>query len=384
MRRILIALTAIALAAASICAQSGNPEEVQKARARGIKSRSNKVYYTKKWDLSDLPEYKPEQHVTGTIRQWGSNYIADSPLGAWWEEGFRKYHPEIKFEDNLQSTFIGMAGLYAKQADLAPLGRRASWEESMAYQRVFGHAPLEITMATGSYDVSGWSFALGIFVNRNNPISKLTLKQLDGIFGTARAGGWQGTEWHPETARTAKENIRTWGQLGLTGEWADKPIHVYGYNLNFHFPRDFAEKVFGGGYMWNENLREYANLAKPDGSALVSAGEQFMAELNKDPYGIAYTCILYQTPQTKSVALAANEAGSYVELNIDNVRNRTYPLTREVYYYLNRENGKPVDPKLKEFMRYILSREGQDAIMRDGKYLPLTAAVVREQLRKLE
>jgi phosphate transport system substrate-binding protein len=264
------------------------------------------------------------------------------------------------------------------------MGRRPSWEELMAYQRVFGHAPLEITMATGSYDVAGWTFALGIYVNKQNPMSQATLKQLDGIFGAARAGGWQGTEWHPEAARTAKENIRTWGQLGLTGDWKDKPIHVYGYNLNFHFPRDFAEKVFDGGYMWNEDLREYANLAKPDGSELVSAGEQLMAALSKDPYGIAYTCILYVTPQTKALALATDENRPYIELNLESVRNRTYPLTREVYYYLNQESGKALDPKFREFMRYILSREGQEAVMRDGKYLPLTAEVVREQLRKLE
>jgi phosphate transport system substrate-binding protein len=380
----LAVILALAFAGSNVCAQSGNPEEVQRARAKGIKSRANRVYYTRKWDLSDLPAYMPEQQVSGTIRQWGSNYLADSSLGASWEEGFRKYHPGIRFDDNLTSTFIGMAGLYTKVADLAPLGRRPSWEELMAYQRVFGHTPLEITMATGSYDVAGWTFALGVFVNKQNPISQATLKQLDGIFGAARTGGWQGTQWHPEAARTAKENIRTWGQLGLTGDWKDKSIHVYGYNLNFHFPRDFAEKVFQGGYMWNEDLREYANLAKSDGSELVSAGEQFMAALSKDPYGITYTCILYMTQQTKPLALATDENGPYVELNLENVRNRTYPLTREVYYYLNHESGKALDPKFREFMRYILSREGQEAVMRDGKYLPLTAAVVAKQLRKLE
>jgi phosphate transport system substrate-binding protein len=90
------------------------------------------------------------------------------------------------------------------------------------------------------------------------------------------------------------------------------------------------------------------------------------------------------TPQTKPVALAAKSGGPYVELTLENVQNRTYPLTRDVYYYLNREPGKPLAPRLKEFLRYILSREGQDAVMRDGKYLPLTAEAAREQLKKLE
>jgi phosphate transport system substrate-binding protein len=116
----LAVILALAFAASNVRAQSGNPKEVQRARAKGIKSRANKVYYTRKWDLSDLPAYKPEQQVSGTIRQWGSNYLADSSLGPSWEEGFRKYHPGIKFDDNLTSTFVGMAGLYTKWPTLHP------------------------------------------------------------------------------------------------------------------------------------------------------------------------------------------------------------------------------------------------------------------------
>jgi phosphate transport system substrate-binding protein len=91
----------------------------------------------------------------------------------------------------------------------------------------------------------------------------------------------------------------------------------------------------------------------------------------------------FLTPQTKSVALAGREGGPYVELTLDNVQSRIYPLTRDIFYYLKREKGKPVDPKLKEFLRYILSREGQELLMGDGKYLPLTAEAAREQLQKL-
>jgi phosphate transport system substrate-binding protein len=109
-----------------------------------------------------------------------------------------------------------------------------------------------------------------------------------------------------------------------------------------------------------------------------------MNDLSKDRYGIAYTGIPFLTPQTKAVALAARDGGPYVELTLKNVQNRSFPLTRDVYYYLKREKGKPIDPKAKEFLRYILSREGQDAVQRDGKYLPLTAEAAREQLQKLE
>jgi phosphate transport system substrate-binding protein len=380
----MISLIAILLAVPCVYSQSQDPEQVQAARNKGIKARATKIYYTKKFDLSSLPLYKPERKVSGTIRQWGSNYLADSPLGDELEKAFRKYQPEIKFEDNLKSTFIGMAGLYTGRADMSAMGRRPSWEELMAYQRIFNAHPLEIAMATGSYDVPGWTFALGIFVHKDNPLGHLTIEQLDGIFGAERTGGWEGTEWVTSVARGPEKNIRTWGQLGLTGEWSDKPINVYGYNINFHFPRDFAEKVFKGGYKWNEKMREYANLAKSDGSGLIGAGTQFMADLSKDKYGIAYTDMRGMTPQTKALVLANNAGGPYIELTLDNVQNRTYPLTREVYYCVPREKGKPIDPKVKEFVRFVLSREGQELVMKDGKYLPLTAEAANEQLKKLE
>jgi phosphate transport system substrate-binding protein len=169
--------------------QSVDPLELQKARAEGLKKRAGKIYYTKKFDLSALPEYRPAQKMSGTIRQWGSNYLADSMLEKYLEEGFRKYHPDAKFENNLGSTFIGIAGLYTGRADLAPMGRKATWDELQGYQRVFNTLPVEIPMATGSYDVAGWTFALVVFVNKDNPISQLTLDQLDGILVAERDGG---------------------------------------------------------------------------------------------------------------------------------------------------------------------------------------------------
>jgi len=368
-----------------------DPLELQKARAEGLKKRAARVFYTKKFDLSDLPEYKPAAKLSGTIRQWGSNYLADSMLEQYFEEGFRKYQPDVKFENNLSSTFIGIAGLYAKRADLAPMGRKATWDELQGYQRVFNTLPVEIMMATGSYDVAGWTFALVPFVHKDNPISKLTLEQLDGIFGAQRDGGWIGNEWDPGAARGPEKNIRTWGQLGLTGEWADKPIHVYAYNLNYHFPRDFAEKVMKGSNKWNETMREFSNKTRTgvaaddkDFGTLLGAGEQMIAEVAKDPYGITYTGILYRKPDVKPVAVAKDVSSPYVEPTLETVQARTYPLTREVYYYTNRAPGKTIDPLIKEYLRFVLSREGQEAVQRDGKYLPLTAEAAREQLRKLD
>jgi len=389
LRRTVSALLLAFCACASAQDVPVNSIDLQKARAAALKTKGNRIAYTHRFDLSGLPEYVPSAPMSGTIRQWGSNYLADSPLQGYFEEAFRKYHPDVRFENNLTSTFIGMAGLYTGQADLAAMGRRPTWDELQAYQRSMGTAPVEIVMATGSYDVSGWTYALVPFVHKDNPIGRLTLEQLDGIFGAQRDGGWHGNNWDPGAARGPDKNIRTWGQLGLTGEWADKPINVHAYNLNFHFPRDFAEKVFKGGYKWNETLKEYSNRVREepggDFGKLWVAGDQMMDALGNDRYGITYTSMLYRDkPNVKTVPLARDASGPYVMPTLESVQDRSYPLAREVYFYTHRPVGQQIDPLVAEYLRFVVSREGQELVQKDGKYLPLTAELAREQLRELE
>jgi phosphate transport system substrate-binding protein len=385
-RQAVMMLAIVALITTGIYAQKPGAEresiEVQRAREKRVKARGRKVFYTNKFNLDGLPQYRPEQQITGTIRIWGLNYITDGDLGDYWEDGFRKYHPGVKIEWNTPSALVSVPGLITGLADIGA-SRPITFDELLTYQRVFSSLPLEIDMVTGSYNVPGWAPAISIFVQKDNPITKLTMKQLDGIFGAERTGGWIGLDWHPEYARGPEQNIRTWGQLGLTGEWKDKPINIYGGNLRRHEQLVFERKVFQGGTKWNEKLREYSNYVKPDGTTYPALA-QSMADLSKDRYGIAYNSMDYLTPQTKAVAIAPREGGPYLELTIENVQNRTWPLINIEYFYVNRKPGQPVDPKVKEFLRYVLSREGQEAVMRDGKFLPLTAEVVREQLRKLE
>lgn len=265
------------------------------------------------------------------------------------------------------------------------MSRKITFDETLAFQRIKSYHPLELTVVTGSFNVPGWSPALGIYVHQDNPITKLTLDQLDGIFGAARTGGFdESYAWRPDRGRGPEGNIRTWGQLGLKGEWAKQPINVYGLSLKYHQQMNIERKVFNGGSKWNEGLREYAHFANPDGSTHISNVE-LLKDLSKDRYGISYSNEGYIRPEhaVRLVALAEKEGGPYLELNIDNVRNRTYPLLDETYVYIDRKPGMPLDPLVKEFLRYILSREGQTAVMEDGKYLPLTAEVVSEQLKKL-
>ena len=319
-----------------------------------------------------LPEYRPEHKLTTAImRSWGSNDM--ETVMKYWEEGFRKYQPDIWFSDTLKGSATTQAALYQSVADLGLSGREAQPLELYGLYRRSHYFVTEITVASGSFDVPGKTFALAIFVHMDNPITKLTMKQLDGIFGKERPGGWQGILWRTDVARSAKENIRTWGQLGLTGEWADKPIHVYGYPIRQPGTVYFFEKaVFHGGDLWNAGLMEF------------DKSDEIVAALGKDRYGIAYSGISYKTPLVKPVALAATEGGPYVELTKQNVLDRTYPLTRSIYIYIDRAPEKPMDPKVKEFLRYVLSRQGQQDVARAATYLPLPEGAVREQLRKLE
>ncbi len=378
-----LAVTSLGYAA---CADEKESAQVQNARAAWVKAKGYKVYYTRKFDLGDLPSYKPERQVSGTIRMWGSNYFTDSPLAEYWEKEFQRYQSGVTFDFHLRTSEHAISSLIYGKSDLSPMGRQVMWDEQLAFQREFGYLPLGIVAVTGSYDVSGWNPPVGVYVNKDNPLSKLSLRQMDGVFGAARSGAWRDLTWDPSLARGPEKNIRTWGQLGLTGEWADKPIHVYGYNLQFHFPQEIESRAFGGvSGKWNENLIEYDNQLLPNGRFKL-AGEQMLEALAKDPYGIAYCAggNAWLTPQIKPLALAATDVGPYYDLTLENVRNRTYPMYADVFFFMNRDPKKPVDPKLREFMRYILSREGQAQVMRDGKYLPLTAAVVREQRKKLE
>ncbi|MBL8265799.1 PstS family phosphate ABC transporter substrate-binding protein [Steroidobacter sp.] len=373
-----------ALEAAKQSKETRDGLEVQSARAKVVAEKAKLTHYDKNYfDLSSLPDYRPETTVAGELRLWGNNYLADSPLGKYWEDGFRKHHPQIRFDySGLKTAHVAIAGLYTGKADLAP-SRHITFVEIEAFERMFGYSPTEIVMATGSFNVTGWLPAYSIVVHKDNPLAKISMQQLDGIFGTARDGGWNGTTWELSAARGTDKSIRTWGALGLTGEWRDKPINIYGINLRYNDTREFERKVFNGGDKWNENLREYANYAKADGSIAVSAGE-LIKDLSRDRYGMAWSGMQHLTSETKALPLAAKEGGPYVELTIDSVRDHEYPLYCEVYIYINRAPGQPVDPKVKEYLRYVLSRQGQEAIARDGKYLPLTAQMIQAELKKLQ
>jgi len=346
------------------------------------------AYAPGRFALDDLPPYVPEHTVSGTIRLWGSGYIAAGQLLRTWEAGFRKIHPAVAFASKLGDSLTAVPALYSGAADIG-VGPRISWNDLKAFNHTRGYDPLAIMAMSGSYNVPGWNAAYAILVYRDNPIDRLTMGQLDGIFGASRDGGWSGIVWRPELARGPEGNLRTWGQLGLTGAWANRPIHVYGANLRYGVSLSLSNTLLAGSDRWNESIRLFTNRklerptpTAPDGTQL--ALEQIVAAIRDDPAGIGFSSIAFQTPQTKVLEIAPRPGSPYVALTLENVRNRTYPLADESYLFVDRPPDRPLEPKVREFLRFVLSREGQQAVALDGKYLPLTAAMVREELNRIE
>lgn len=307
-----------------------------------------------------------------------------------WESAYLKHNPELKIADNPGGSDAAIGVLQHGIAEIAVFGRELELNDYLGFFENKGYNPTEVTIASGSYDVSGASWGLLIFVNRDNPLAQLTLQQLDAIFGSERTGGYEGFVWKPENARGAQENIRTWGQLGLTGEWAGREIQTYGYAAGgmAHF---FEIEVLHGSNKWNGNYRQYVE----NGTKILTPGREsagvlaMLAELEKDRYGIAWAGMPQwkQVPQVqgiKTIALAAKPGGPFVAPSKATFADRTYPLTRSVYIYLDKEPGRPLSPKVKDFVKFVLSAEGQEIVRRQGVYFPLPPAVVAEQLKKLD
>jgi len=379
---LLTAPTHLALAEQPITDDTRKSLEAQADRAVVIYERGRKPHYTQQFDLSELPHYVPTKPLTGWLRIHGSNYLSDGALGEYWQQGFAKFQPGIRISYYLPTSAVAFAALYYGEADLV-IGHRPGFYDLLAYQRIMNADPVEITAVTGSYDVGGWENSTVILVNEDNPIAGLTMDQLDGIFGAARDGGWAGTNFRPDWARGPDKNIRTWGQLGLTGAWADKPINVYGFNLRYNTATDFADKVLKASDKWNENIHAFAHIVRDDGTRYIQA-DQITDALARDKYGIAYNRFRGERPKVKRLALAASPDSPYVAHSIENLQNRSYPIINEQYFYFSDIPGSPATPLVKEFLRYVLSQEGQAEVQRDGKYLPLTADVVRAQLGKLD
>ena len=318
--------------------------------------------------LGELEAYRPARDVSGTIRVWGNPYIPE--LVAAWEEGFRKFHPGVSFATHLKGTEAALAGLYGNIADVVLVGREAYAPEIEGFAERFGYAPLGVKITSGSYATPHKTFALMVYVHQDNPLAKLTFRQLDALYGAERRRG-------------AISMPRTWGELGLTGEWAARPIHVYGYNFDTGMARFFRQTVMQDSYRWNPLMKEFDNGRDAKGE-VINAGTYILQAVAADPDAIGIANVQFENPQVKAVALAEKEGEPFVAPSLESAWRRAYPLTRYSMAFVNRVPGKPVDPKVREFLRYILSRDGMAAVVDDKAFIPLNANTIREERRKLD
>src|ERR1700716_2265725 len=186
-------------------------------------------YKPAQYDLSALPEYKPQEVALGVVRIYGTPL--ESLVGQW-ASAFRAKQGHVRLNAYLVNTSQAFAGLVTGKADVGLMGHRTWHASVMAFNKAFGYEPLEIRFASGSYDEpQGSTPGLMFVVHKTNPLARLKLEEIAGIFCARHTGAWYGAKWSTAAARGADKNIRTWGRLGLTGEWADKPIHLHGSDV---------------------------------------------------------------------------------------------------------------------------------------------------------
>jgi phosphate transport system substrate-binding protein len=317
-----------------------------------------------------LPVYKPTRQVSGTIRIWGHGALGHDyieSLVSKWETGFQRLQPNVRFDNELHGTASAIGSLYTGTGDIAIMGREIWPVEVEAFEEVYHYPPLSIDVVTGSLDIRNKDFALCIFVNKDNPIAHLSLPQIAQVFGGETTSG---------TRRGA-----TWGDLGLTGEWAARPIHLYGFEIHRGFGYYLQQRVFGGSAKWNPDLVELGDKPKPDGS-LLDAGQRIVDAVGGDPNAIGYSSLLYKNPNVRPVPIGPVN-GPFLLPSHQTVADHSYVLTRTITAVINHPPGKATDPKVEEFLRYVLSSEGQQAVTEDGGYTALTAPLSQTGLRQL-
>jgi phosphate transport system substrate-binding protein len=292
-----------------------------------------------------IPAYQKTSGVSGSVSSIGSDSMNN--LMTLWAETFRKFYPNVKVQVEGKGSSTAPPALIAGTAQFGPMSRTMRSTEIDQFRQKHGYPPTEIRT---SYD------ALAVYVHRDNPIKQLSLAQVEAIFGKTRRRGY-------------KQNVTTWGQLGLTGDWANRPVGLYGRNSASGTYGFFKEHVLMNG--------DYKDTVKEQpGSASVVQG------VSEDRFGIGYSGSGYRTSGVRAVPLAEKDAGPYLEGTYEEVTAGKYPLSRFLYIYVNKNPSKPLDPLQLEFLKLILTKEGQEVVVKDG-YMPLTAAQVKEELAKI-
>jgi phosphate transport system substrate-binding protein len=292
-----------------------------------------------------LMPYKAASGVSGNISSVGSDTLNN--LMTFWAEQFARYYPNAKVQIEGKGSSTAPPALIGGTAQLGPMSREMKGSEIDQFEKKYGYKPVGLRTSVD---------ALAVFVNKDNPIKCMSLSQVDAVFSKSRRRG-------------AKEDVTTWGQLGLTGEWASRPISLYGRNSASGTYGFFKEHSLKNGD-FKDSVKEQP------GSASVVQG------VTVDRFAMGYSGIGYATAGVRAVPLAEKDGGKCVEATAENSYSGAYPLSRFLFVYVNRAPGKPLDPLVREFARLMLSREGQEAVVKDG-YFPIPAAVAKEELNKV-
>src|SRR6185369_9934051 len=293
-----------------------------------------------------LQSYKTVSGVSGNLSSVGSDTLNN--LMTHWAETFSRFYPNAKVQIEGKGSSTAPPALIAGTAQLGPMSREMKGTEIDQFEKKFGYKPTPIRTSVD---------ALAIFVNKDNPIKCLTLAQADAVFSKSRRQG-------------GKDDVTTWGQLGLTGDWASKPISLYGRNSASGTYGFFKEHTLKNGD-FKDSVKEQP------GSAAVVQG------VTVDRFGAGYSGIGYATAGVRAVPLAEKEGGKCVEATADNAYSGSYPLARFLYVYVNKAPGKTLDPLTREFVKLIVSKEGQEGVVKDG-YFPIPATVAKEELNKVQ
>lgn len=293
-----------------------------------------------------IAAYSKVEGIKGNINIIGSDSCVN--LDTLWGEGFKKVYPEVNVSVEGKGSATAPPALAGRTANVGPMSRPMKPEELDSVSSKWGYQPTGVNMAID---------ALAVVVHKDNPLQNLTLELIDAIFSKTRKGGYH-------------EDITTWGQLGLKGDWENKPISLYGRNSASGTYGYFKEHALYKGD-FKSNVKE-----QPGTAAVV----QGVAE---DLYGIGYGGIGYLTPGVRAVPLAKSFGGTVFKPTYENSLSGKYPLARFLILYVENAPGKGMDPVVREFVRFVLSKEGQEIVVKDG-YMPLTPALVKKELLKLE
>jgi phosphate transport system substrate-binding protein len=290
-----------------------------------------------------LPDYKPVSGVSGSLKSIGSDTLNN--LMTLWAEGFKSMYPNVKIEIEGKGSSTAPPALIAGTAQFGPMSRPMKKAEIDEFEKKFGYKPSAIR---GAVD------ALAVFVHKDNPIKCMTVQQVDAVFSKTRKGG-------------LNKDAATWGDLGLTGEWASKPISLYGRNSASGTYGYFKEvALFNGDY--KDSVKE-----QPGSSTVVQG-------VASDKFAIGYSGIGYKTADVRVVPLAAKEGAKCFDGNAENAYSGDYPLSRFLYIYVNANPNQKLDPARGEFIKYVYSKQGQTAVVKDG-YFPVPQAIAEQDLK---